>query len=91
MGEQRNGAIGPGDEVAPTGLLPDLTDVDLRTLRAMADPGLSLAVARVLRSPHELTEAWYSGGDEPPWTEDGPGRMFPVASAEHVPGEENRE
>ncbi|MER6524947.1 hypothetical protein [Streptomyces sp. NPDC001508] len=90
MGEQRNRAAGPGDEVARTALLPDLTDVDLRTLRAMDDPELSYAVARVLRSPHELTEAWYSTGDDPLLAGDGPERMFPVGSVERVPGEESR-
>lgn len=49
--------------------LPDLTGVDLRTLRFMDDPDLAAAVERVLWHPQELGESWYEG------SEDGPGYL----------------
>ncbi|CAM5320398.1 hypothetical protein [Streptomyces tanashiensis] len=41
--------------------LPDLTTVDLRTLRFMDDPELAAAVERVLWHPQELAESWTEG------------------------------
>ncbi|GGU71635.1 hypothetical protein GCM10010275_02340 [Streptomyces litmocidini] len=38
--------------------LPDLTGVDLRTLRFMDDPELAAAVERVLWHPQELADSW---------------------------------
>ncbi|MEU5920241.1 hypothetical protein ACWEPZ_09580 [Streptomyces sp. NPDC004288] len=45
--------------------LPDLTGVDLRTLRFMDDPALVAAVERVLGDPRELGASWFveGGGD----------------------------
>ncbi|MGW6567942.1 hypothetical protein [Streptomyces sp. NPDC054975] len=45
--------------------LPDLTAVDLRTLRDMADPELVAAVDRVLGRVAELGESWFSNEDPP--------------------------
>ncbi|QQM47332.1 hypothetical protein [Streptomyces liliifuscus] len=61
--------------------LPDLTDVDLRTLRAMDDPGLIAAVDQVLKSSREFGQVWYVGGE-------GEKHTFPVTGA--LPGEEDR-
>ncbi|WMX45101.1 hypothetical protein [Streptomyces roseicoloratus] len=41
--------------------LPDLTAVDLRTLRFMEDPELVAAVERLLWQPGELADAWPEG------------------------------
>ncbi|MFD9036052.1 hypothetical protein ACFVZW_33675 [Streptomyces sp. NPDC059567] len=41
--------------------LPDLTAVDLRTLRFMDDPELAVAVERVLWQPRDLAESWNEG------------------------------
>lgn len=38
--------------------LPDLTGVDLRTLRFMDDPDLSAAVERVLWQTQDLADSW---------------------------------
>ncbi|MEV4949478.1 hypothetical protein [Streptomyces sp. NPDC053755] len=46
--------------------LPDLTTVDLRTLRSLDHPGLAAAVERVLRRPAELAESWVEGGGHSP-------------------------
>ncbi|MFD9188240.1 hypothetical protein ACFWCA_08465 [Streptomyces phaeochromogenes] len=61
--------------------LPDLTDVDLRTLRAMDDPGLIAAVDQVLKSSREFGQVWYVGGE-------GGQRTFPVTGA--LEGEEGQ-
>ncbi|MEU9999891.1 hypothetical protein [Streptomyces sp. NPDC050848] len=41
--------------------LPDLTAVDLRTLRFMDDPELAVAVGRVLWHTGDLAESWDEG------------------------------
>jgi hypothetical protein len=43
--------------------LPDLTTVDLRTLRVMDHPELAAAVERVLVQSLELGESWASNSD----------------------------
>ncbi|MET9512205.1 FxSxx-COOH cyclophane-containing RiPP peptide [Streptomyces flavidovirens] len=43
--------------------VPDLTELDLRTLRTMDDPALTEAVRGVLDRPWELAEAWWSESD----------------------------
>ncbi|WP_225101889.1 hypothetical protein [Streptomyces sp. CoH27] len=95
MAEQRKGAAGPGEDPGPTALLFGLTDVDLRTLRAMDDPDLMAVVGDVLRGSREFGEVWYVG-DEP--AESGkkggvaPGdRTFPAGVAARDPGEDDRE
>ncbi|GAB2829103.1 hypothetical protein [Streptomyces daliensis] len=50
-------------ETAGVPALPDLSGVDLRTLRAMDDPVLTEAVAHVLRRPAQLAEIWCDGSD----------------------------
>ncbi|MGW3957774.1 hypothetical protein ACWEKM_44485 [Streptomyces sp. NPDC004752] len=92
MGEQRNGAFGPGDEVAWTALLPDLTGVDLRTLRAMDDPGLIAAVDHVLRGSVDFQEVWYSETDPEPVSPGGTGgRQFSAGLVDAARGEDQRE
>ncbi|MFC9592713.1 hypothetical protein ACFTUC_23350 [Streptomyces sp. NPDC056944] len=61
---QRVAGVDRGGE-RPWGL-PDLTAVDLRTLRFMDDPELAAAVERVLWDPQELEPSWFveSGGDK---------------------------
>ncbi|MDO0936258.1 hypothetical protein QQY66_32840 [Streptomyces sp. DG2A-72] len=90
MAEQRKRAVGPGEDAGRTAPLPDLTDIDLRTLRAMDDPGLSAAVEQVLCGATEFREVWYGdgeGGDNP----GKPGkRTFSVGLAEVGQAEENR-
>ncbi|PWI15612.1 hypothetical protein DI272_16615 [Streptomyces sp. Act143] len=82
MGDQRKRAAGPGAEDARGAFLPDLTDVDLRTLRAMDDPGLIAAVGRVLRTSAAFREMWY-GDTDPEVTRSGPGeRTFSVGLAD---------
>jgi hypothetical protein len=44
--------------------LPDLSGVDLRTLRMMDTPDLTAAVAHVLRGPGESGELFKQNGDE---------------------------
>ncbi|MFI8960867.1 hypothetical protein ACIGO8_02030 [Streptomyces sp. NPDC053493] len=44
--------------------LPDLTGVDLRTLRFMDDPDLAAAVERVLWHPQELADSWQEGAGD---------------------------
>ncbi|WP_330173649.1 hypothetical protein OG875_08735 [Streptomyces sp. NBC_01498] len=41
--------------------LPDLTGVDLRTLRRLDDDALTAAVEDVLRCPGSFTDAWNDG------------------------------
>jgi len=78
--EQRKGAVGPGVDAGRMMLLPDLTDVDLRRLRAMDDPVLMAAVDQVLTDSQEFREIWYS--------DEGNQRMFSAGPAEAVQGEE---
>ncbi|MEU1403469.1 hypothetical protein ABZ471_14090 [Streptomyces sp. NPDC005728] len=82
MGEPRTWAAGPGEDAGRTALLPDLTGVDVASLRAMDDPGLIAAVEHVLHRSGEFHEVWYSGGGE------GPQRLFPAGLAEGVPDED---
>ncbi|WP_116213858.1 hypothetical protein [Streptomyces olivoreticuli] len=49
-------------ERVPT--VPDLTGIDLRTLRHTEDPRLGAAVEEVLLDPGGFEEIWYSGGDD---------------------------
>ncbi|MFE2099178.1 MULTISPECIES: hypothetical protein [unclassified Streptomyces] len=81
MAEPRTRGVGPGERAAGTLLLPDLTDVDLRALRAMDDPALMAAVGEVFADSRHGTEIWYS--DE--------GGRFSAGLAEAMPGEDIRE
>ncbi len=65
MSHRNTVVAGQGRDAGRTPAAPDLTDVDLRTLRVMDDPGTAEAVGRVLDRPWELAEAW--------WTTDEPG------------------
>ncbi|MGW1074291.1 hypothetical protein [Streptomyces sp. NPDC002537] len=44
--------------------VPDLTGVDLRTLRHVTVPGLGAAVEEILLDPGGLEATWYSGGED---------------------------
>ncbi|WP_251094900.1 hypothetical protein [Streptomyces sp. Caat 7-52] len=56
---------GLGENAAEAVFPPGLTDVDLRTLRAMDDPEVLAAVAGVLADPDGLRRVWYTtGGDD---------------------------
>ncbi|MEU5420418.1 hypothetical protein ACFY1P_01495 [Streptomyces sp. NPDC001407] len=54
----------PAERVPP---VPDLTGVDLRTLRTLRhseDLALGAAVEEVLLDPAGIAETWYSGGED---------------------------
>jgi FXSXX-COOH protein len=70
--------------------LPDLTDVDLRTLRAMDDPVLMAAVDQLLRDPREFREVWYVGEDPVGGGDVSGGRTFPAGLTRAVQGEESQ-
>ncbi|KOV63268.1 hypothetical protein ADK64_21180 [Streptomyces sp. MMG1121] len=72
-------------------LLPDLTDIDLRTLRAMDDPGLMAVVGDVLCRAREFGEVWYVGEEGTGRHGTPPGdRTFPAGVAARDPGEDDR-
>ncbi|WP_367320863.1 hypothetical protein [Streptomyces sp. HUAS ZL42] len=83
MAERRKWADGPGEDAGRTAPLPDLTDVDLPTLRALDDPGLMAAVDRVLEGTPDSKEIWYVGSE-------GGRRTFPADLAGGVRGEDSR-
>ncbi|MDG9692479.1 hypothetical protein ACH4NS_09700 [Streptomyces mutabilis] len=60
MAEQVNTVAGSGEVAGRTALLPSLTAVDLRTLRAMDEPALMAAVEQVFEGSHGPDEIWYS-------------------------------
>ncbi|MFE1885348.1 hypothetical protein [Streptomyces diastatochromogenes] len=64
MAEQRRGVATPGRDAGRAARLPDLTHVDLRTLRVLDDPALTAEVERVLRNAAECQEVWHSGEGE---------------------------
>lgn len=65
MSEHTKRAADAGRAVRRPRRLPDLTGVDLRTLRFMDDPELSAAVDRLLWRPQDLADSWVeSGGDK---------------------------
>ncbi|MGW7050750.1 FxSxx-COOH cyclophane-containing RiPP peptide [Streptomyces sp. NPDC054887] len=64
MSHRNTVVAGQGRDAGQPPVVPDLTDVDLRTLRTSDDPGLTEAVGRVLDRPGDLAEAWWTG-DEP--------------------------
>ncbi|MGW2645465.1 hypothetical protein ACWC2T_11235 [Streptomyces sp. NPDC001393] len=91
MAEQRKGAAGPGEDRGRTAHLPDLTDVDLRTLRATDDPGLMALVRDVLCRTREFGEVWYVGEESGGKGGVAPGdRTFPAGVAAWEPGEDDR-
>ncbi|MBL1085415.1 hypothetical protein JK359_26190 [Streptomyces actinomycinicus] len=83
MGEHRTWAAGPGEDAGRTEFLPDLTGVDLASLRAMDDPVLVAAVERVLSGTGEFQEVWYSGSGE------GLRRSFPAGLGRRAPDEDS--
>ncbi len=60
MAEQVNAVAGSGEVAGRTTLLPSLTEVDLRTLRAMDEPALMAAVEQVFQGARGPGEIWYS-------------------------------
>ena len=82
VSEQGEWVTGPGTDPGRVPVLPDLARIDLRALRAMDDPGLDVAVARVLGHSRELGESWCSNGDEIPFD-----RMIPAVSGPSRGGE----
>ncbi|MFE9446806.1 hypothetical protein [Streptomyces sp. NPDC006739] len=91
MTERTGRMFGPGDDPGRTVLPPDLSDVDLRTLRALRHPELDAAVARLLGGSPGLEDTWYSNSDDPVWDEPAPGeRLFPVGSGTAARGREGR-
>ncbi|MFJ9820946.1 hypothetical protein ACIRU3_37915 [Streptomyces sp. NPDC101151] len=90
MGEQRTRAAGLGRDIGGGLIPPDLTDVDLRTLRAADDRQLVAAALRVLTSAHRLREVWYSGSDPDNVAAPPSGRSFSAACARPCTGEDPR-
>ncbi|MGW5864237.1 hypothetical protein ACWFRJ_18955 [Streptomyces sp. NPDC055239] len=83
VSEQGEWVTGPEMDPGRAPVLPDLARIDLRTLRAMDDPGLDAAVERVLGHSRELSESWCGGnGEENPFD-----RMFPAVSGRSRGGE----
>jgi hypothetical protein len=90
VAEQRIRAADSGDDAVRTAPLPDLTGVDLRTLRSLDDPALAAAVDLVLRGSAGLRDVWYvdSEGEMSPGE---PGeRPFSAGLAEAARGEDSR-
>ncbi|MET9437592.1 hypothetical protein [Streptomyces sp. NPDC006551] len=63
MLEHTEWATGVDRDAGQAPPLPDLTAVDLRTLRVMDHPDLVAAVDRVLGRSLELGESWVSEGN----------------------------
>ncbi|MFF8608491.1 hypothetical protein ACF06X_21410 [Streptomyces sp. NPDC015346] len=63
MLEHREWATGGDPDAGQAPPLPDLTAVDLRTLRDMDHPELVAAVDRVLGRSRDLGESWVSEGN----------------------------
>ncbi|MGW4568807.1 hypothetical protein ACWEN3_42865 [Streptomyces sp. NPDC004561] len=83
MGERRTGVAGLGEDAGEVAFPPDLTDVDLRTLRAMDDPAVLAAVDAVLADSEGLRRVWYTTGSDDEIVPGRPtGHMF---SAGHAP------
>ncbi|MFG3015474.1 hypothetical protein ACGFZB_34555 [Streptomyces cinerochromogenes] len=80
MGEFRTRVAGPGEDVSRAVSPPDLTDIDLRTLRALDDPAVLDAVAGVLADPEGLCRVWYTTGDDD-LVPGRPGRAFSAGPA----------
>ncbi|MGX1881219.1 FxSxx-COOH cyclophane-containing RiPP peptide [Streptomyces sp. NPDC055287] len=66
MSHRNTVVAGQGQDAGRPPPVPDLTHVDLRTLRTMDDPGLTEAIDQVLGRSGDLAEAW--------WATDEPGR-----------------
>jgi hypothetical protein len=86
--ERMKGSVGPGEEAGRSVFLLDFTGVDLHTLRAMDDPGLTALVDEILASARGSGEVWYTGGDYSPVDPEQPGRSFPATRTELLRGEE---
>ncbi|MEU6878055.1 hypothetical protein [Streptomyces sp. NPDC046712] len=63
MSEHKEWATGTDRGAGQAPSLPDLTAVDLRTLRVMDHPELAAAVEHVLVQSLELGESWASNSD----------------------------
>ncbi len=81
MGEPMTRGAGLGEDAGEAVFPPGLTDVDLRTLRAMDDPAVLAAVAGVLADPDGLRRVWYTTGGDDGIAPAGPGHAFSAAVA----------
>lgn len=81
MGEPKSRGAGLGEDVVEAVLPSDLTDVDLRTLRATDHPAVLAAVAGVLADPEGLRRVWYTTGGDDGIAPDGPERVFSAGPA----------
>ncbi|WP_225823289.1 hypothetical protein [Streptomyces naphthomycinicus] len=72
---------GLGEDAGEVVFPPGLTDVDLRTLRAMDDPAVLAAVAGVLADPEGLRRIWYTTGGDDKIMPGRPGRAFSAGPA----------
>ncbi|GAA3146439.1 hypothetical protein GCM10010521_36990 [Streptomyces rameus] len=81
MGEPTTRGAGLGEDAAEAVFPPDLTDVDLRTLRAMDHPAVLAAVAGVLADPEGLRRVWYTTGGDDGIAPGGPERAFSAGPA----------
>lgn len=90
MGEPRTRGAGFGPGAEGGRIPPDLTGVDLRTLRAADDRQLVVAALRVLTSAHRLHEVWYSGSDPDGVAGQAAGQSFSAACVQPYTGEEPR-
>ncbi|MEU2871083.1 hypothetical protein ABZ769_18020 [Streptomyces olivoreticuli] len=61
---KRTAAARSADVAERVPTVPDLTGIDLRTLRHTEDPRLATAVEEVLLDPGEFEGTWYSDGSD---------------------------
>jgi hypothetical protein len=81
---------GLGEDAAEAVFPPDLTDVDLRALRALDDPAVLAAVDVVLADSEGLRRVWYTTGSDDEIVPGRPtGHMFSAAHPQPpLPGED---
>ncbi|MGA5134536.1 hypothetical protein ACPCTO_32565 [Streptomyces olivoreticuli] len=61
---KRTAAAVSADAAERVPTVPDLTGIDLRTLRHTEDTALGVAVEEVLLDPGEFEGTWYSDGSD---------------------------
>ncbi|MFI9151884.1 hypothetical protein [Streptomyces sp. NPDC053367] len=89
MAEQRRTAADSGGDTVRTAPLPDLTGVDLRTLRTLDDPALAAAVAEALRDAASLRDVWYVEQEGELSPAEAGERTFSALLADAGPGEDS--